>query len=228
MRKIVQVVSVDTGNFEAVQCILLQRKCSIVVFVHSAELREYVLQIKNDFRKLVDTDSYQVQPVDYHDILSTLLDIAYLYRESEVHFAPCSSNQIMVTAFCMAAQYSESILHLTVLGKPADSQYHLVDLFPKKRQMLTKPKKNILKQILSKPNEQITSNKELGSRTDLEASSISEHVRDLRDAGYVEVQKHGRRRITRITALGKVILKIAQQWQENDSTWDTTRIQQTC
>ncbi|TXT54953.1 MAG: hypothetical protein BAJATHORv1_50206 [Candidatus Thorarchaeota archaeon] len=229
MKQAVQIVPLESENEAIIRSLVWQRRCNYLVLVHDHELRELALNIKGEFDSLADTTTCQVQPFDYHDILANLLEIALIYRDYDLHFSPCTKNQIMVVAFSMAAQFSNSRLHLlSQQSTHSKLPVQILDLTLVTRQKLTEPKKNILKQLLDECGGHVKSLRELGTRAELAASSISEHIRDLIEAGYVQVKRTGRTKTTWITQLGKVILRIAQQWQDNDMTWDAKRFHQIC
>jgi DNA-binding MarR family transcriptional regulator len=80
--------------------------------------------------------------------------------------------------------------------------------------ILTEPKKIIL-QRLEDCGGAVDSQRELGSRADLKASSISKHLNDLEDAGYIIRIDHGRKTRVEITNLGRIVFNLKTFRQEN-------------
>jgi DNA-binding transcriptional ArsR family regulator len=86
--------------------------------------------------------------------------------------------------------------------------------------LLTEPKRKILRR-LEEIGGVAKSQRELGSRVDLGASSISRHLNSLDEAGYISRGQEGRKSTVEITNLGRIVLNLktirkANVWGSNE------------
>lgn len=212
MTKRVQIATVGKYETGRLNFILIRKEWHRLVLLHTETTKEQARFIKQQVERNIPVDLVPVEPWDYHDVLAKALDTAYTHREYELGFNPSLGTRVMTSALLMAAMFTNSPVYLVKEenGEPVG----IVDVLPIKRTMLTKPKKNILKKLLSEKGDCVSSQKELGTRIRLGASTISGHVRDLEEAGYIQRFKKPAGNVLCITDLGRIVLRVAQHWKE--------------
>ncbi|MBS3793990.1 MAG: MarR family transcriptional regulator [Candidatus Thorarchaeota archaeon] len=207
----VQIATVGKHETGRLQFVLYRKESDKLIMLHTETTRTQAESIKEKVETRLPVELVSVEPWDYHDVLGNALDAAYRNRACELRFNPSLGTRVMTSALIMAAMFTNSPVYLVKEeeGKPVD----VVDVLPIRRTMLTQPKKNILNKLLSE-RDCVSSQRELGSRTSLAASTISGHVRDLEDAGYVNRSKGPEGNVICITDLGRIVLRVAQHWKE--------------
>jgi DNA-binding MarR family transcriptional regulator len=211
MSEKVQIATVGKHETGRLEFVLYRTESDKLIILHTETTKKQAKNIKEKVEKRLPVELVNVEPWDYHDVLGKALDVAYRNRNCDLRFNPSLGTRVMTSALIMAAMFTNSPVYLVKEqnGKPVD----IVEVLPIRRTMLTEPKKNILKKLLSE-GDCVPSQKELGSRTSLAASTISGHVRDLEDAGYISRSKGSEGNVICITNLGRIVLRVAQHWKE--------------
>ncbi len=155
----------------------------------------------------------KVLPWDYHDVLSTILEIVTNHEDYAIEYGISCGTRVMTTAAYLAALFTDSPVYF-VKNPYADEIEGIIEVQPVSVALLTKPKKRILNGLESQGGS-VNSQRDLGSRVELGASSISKHVTDLDAAGYISRSQNGQKRPIEITNLGRIVLNLKTFRKDN-------------
>jgi uncharacterized membrane protein len=207
----VQIASLGKYEIRRLKFVLFRMKSDKVVIIHSDLSEENAQQIQKEIGGELSVSLQKVDPWNYGEILATALNVAYENRKHRLSFNASLGTRVMTAALLMAGAYSKSPVYLV---KEIENQASgIIELQPLKRMMLTTPKKNILKLIIKHKDKQILQ-KHLPSRASLSASTISGHVGELEQAGYIEKSSTRDGNMLSITNLGQIVLRAARYWKE--------------
>ena len=162
--------------------------------------------VKRHETKQVPVISRKVPPWDYHAVLSTILEVVSEHEDYDIEFNVSCGTRVMTAAAYRAALFVDSPVFF-VMNPDEEEIGDIIMVQPVSVAMLTEPKKKILKR-LDELGGEIDSQKNLGSRTDLGASSISKHLNLLDAAGYISRTRNGHRTRVVITDLGRIVLNL--------------------
>jgi len=160
--------------------------------------------IKKQEANQVPVISKKVQPWEYHEVLSAILEIASKHEDYEIEYGISCGTRVMTTAAYLAALLTDSPVYF-VKNPYEDEIGGIIEVLPVSRALLTEPKRKILNGLESQGGS-VNSQRDLGSRVSLRAGSISKHVKELCAAGYVSRGQSGREKTIEITDLGKIVL----------------------
>lgn len=212
MPETIQIATIGKYQTGRLEFVLYRKEWSRLVILHTEITKENAEAIKKEAEEHLPVELVQVKPWDYHDVLGTALDVAYNKRNCELGFNPSLGTRVMTSALIMAAMFTNSPVYL--VKEDGGEPVGIVEVLPIKRTMLTEPKKNILKKLQSPETGCVSSQRELGTRVSLAASTISGHVRDLEEAGYIQRSREPKGNVICITDLGQIVLRVAQHWKE--------------
>jgi CRISPR locus-related DNA-binding protein len=170
---------------------------------NSDELKEITARMK---RAGIPVIAKRVDPWGYHKILNGILEIVLEHSEYEIEFNISCGTRVMTSAAQMAALFIDSTVYF-VTEKDGDVMGEIAQVEPISVSMLTEPKKNILSELVDLGGS-VDSQKKLGTRTSLRASSISKHLKELERAGYISRELHNRQKSVEITGLGRTVLQL--------------------
>ena len=213
MGKVVHIATMGFHRTQRVDYVIRNCGGNKLVILHSDDTKENAEAVKADIEKSFAVELRPVKPWDYYDILATALEVVYQHRDWEIRFNPSLGTRVMTAALVMAAAYVSAKMYLVI--EVEGEEEGVIEIEPIKRETLQKPKKRILEKIVQAGG-CISSQKDLGSRMSLGASSISRHVNMLLDWGYIEKRKTdgtGKKEIC-ITRLGRVVLELSKHWRK--------------
>ena len=156
--------------------------------------------------RMIPVISRKVPPWNYHEILSVILEIVAEHEDYCVEYNVSCGTRIMTTAAYLAALFTDSSVFF-VMNPDKERIGDLIEVQPVSVTLLSEPKRLILCKI-SESGGSIKSQRVLGKRTDLKASSISKHLKSLEDAGYIRRSHSGRKTQVEITNLGRIVLNL--------------------
>jgi len=163
--------------------------------------------------KMVPVISRKVPPWDYHEILSTILKVVSEHEDYDIEFNISCGTRVMTAAAYLAALFADAPVFFVV--DPDEEEIgDVIMVQPVSVVMLSEPKRKIL-QRLNALGGKSDSQKSLGSRTDLGASSISKHLNSLNAAGYISRSQSGRKTRVEITNLGQIVLNLKTFRKDN-------------
>ncbi|MCF2136438.1 MAG: DUF6293 family protein [Candidatus Thorarchaeota archaeon] len=187
-----------------------------LVLLHSEDTKDNAEAVKEEIEKAFTVELRPVDPWDYYDVLATALEIVLEHQGWEIRFNPSLGTRVMTAALVMAAAYINAKLYLVIEIQGEEKGVREIE--PIKREKLQTPKRKILEKLIEAGG-CVESQKDLGSRMELGASSISRHVNMLRDWGYItkDPRTGSEKKGICITKLGRVVLGLSKHWKENDS-----------
>jgi len=157
-------------------------------------------------RKMTPVIARKVPPWDYHEVLSTILEIVSEHEDYRIEYNISCGTRVMTTAAYLAALFTDSPVYF-VMYPGKNKIGDIIKVQPVSVTLLSEPKKIILNKI-EESGGSIKSQRVLGRRTDLKASSISKHLKSLEDAGYIRRSHNGRKTMVETTNLGKIVLNL--------------------
>ncbi len=210
---ILHIANVGIYANERIDHVLIRRGADKVILVYTEVNRKEVSQIREKLKEyLIPVDLVYVEPFDYEQVLSRILEEIAKHSDYRVEFNVSCGTRIMTAASCMAAVLVGSPVHF-VCQDGDELPGKLVTVHPLPRAMLTKPKKNILDRLVELGGT-VNSQAELGTRVGLGVASISKHIKDLEQFNYVKRNKEKGKNKVVITDLGRVILQLKQARKE--------------
>ena len=205
----VQIATLGIYANDRVEQVVMKKSTDKVIIVHTQENTSEAEALRGRFSAHgVECECIEVHPWNYEKILTALLDQVLKHPDDEIEFNGSCGTRVMTAAVHMAALIIDAPLYLVV--RPDDNAPgEVVELRPVPVSMLSAPKKEILRRLIEKGG-RVESQRELGSRTELGASSISKHISDLVRARYVRRERHGTKKAIVITDLGRMVFRLKQ------------------
>jgi CRISPR locus-related DNA-binding protein len=197
-----------------VEHVITKRGADKIAIIYTEKNEEDLESIKKRHEtKQVPVISRKVPPWDYHEVLSTILEVVHEHEDYEIEFNISCGTRVMSAAAYMAAMFADAPVFF-VMDPDKEEIGDIIMVQPVSAVMLTEPKRKIL-QRLKELGGKSNSQKALGSRTDLKASSISKHLNSLDEAGYISRCQNGRKTRVEITNLGRIVLELKTFRKDN-------------
>ncbi|MBY8998477.1 MAG: CRISPR locus-related DNA-binding protein [Candidatus Thorarchaeota archaeon] len=197
-----------------VEHVITKRGADKIAIIYTERNEEDLEGIKERHEtKMVPVISRKVPPWDYHEVLSTILEVVSEHEDYEIEFNISCGTRVMTVAAYLAALFSDAPVFF-VVDPDKEEIGDVIMVQPVSVVMLSQPKKKIL-QRLDELGGKSDSQKSLGSRTDLGASSISKHLNSLDAAGYISRSQSGRKTCVEITNLGRIVMNLKTFRKDN-------------
>ncbi len=194
---------------ERITHVVMKRGADRVIIFYTEKNKAQISDIREQFEGFrIPVESIFVKAWSYNDILVAMLDVVKRHEGWEIEFNGSCGTRSMTAATYAAAILTDSPVYLVTESDESVID-ELIEVKPVSVTVLTSLKRRILEKIESLGGS-VSSNKELGTKTDLGLSSVSKHLRALARAGYVEQSRVGGKKVTRITELGRAVLRIKQ------------------
>ncbi len=210
-KKIVQIATLGIYANERVRYVSLKRQADEIVLLYSPENKEQMEEIVRLYKQdRLPIEVVCVKAWKYESILAEILELIVKKQKKNHIFEfniSCGTTPMRVACH-MAAVLTHSQVHF-VSEKDGDLVGELETAQPLSFSQLTTPKKNILMHLVDEGG-CIKSQRELGSRVNLHASSISRHVKDLMKFGYLTTITKSGKNMIQITDLGRAIIRLKQ------------------
>ena len=205
-RKTIHIASLGFHRTQRVDYVIRHVGGNKLVILYSEQNFEQAEAVKDDICQTFTVELKKVDPWDYYDVLNKALEVVLDHFEWNIAFNPSLGTRVMTAALVMAAAYINAPIYLVVESDGEEKGIRKIK--PIKREKLTAPKKKILETIISMGGK-IASAKELGTRVELGASTISGHLKDLREWRYISSKINQ----ISITNLGKTVFRLAKHWE---------------
>jgi CRISPR locus-related DNA-binding protein len=190
-----------------VEHVITKRGADKIAIIYTERNEEDLQGIKERHAtKRVPVVSRKVPPWDYHEVLSAILEIVTEHEDYDIEFNISCGTRVMTAAAYLAALFTDSPVYF-VIDPDKDEIGDVLKVQPISVVLLSEPKKKILKR-LEELGGSSKSQRDLGSRVELGASSISKHLNSLDEAGYISRSQNGRKSSVEITNLGRIVLNL--------------------
>ncbi len=214
MRKRLHIATLGLHQNILVEYVITRRGADKVAIIYTDENKEYLRGLEKRLgEKQVPVISSKVQPWEYYEVLSEILEIVAEHEDYNIEYNGSCGTRIMTSALYLAALFTDSPVYF-VKDPGAELKGDIIKVQPVSVALLTEPKKLIL-QKLEECGGSVDTQRELGSRADLKASSISKHLNDLEDAGYIIRRDYGTKTRVEITNLGRIVFNLKTFRQGN-------------
>jgi CRISPR locus-related DNA-binding protein len=216
LKKRLHIATLGLYHNKLVEHVITRRGADKIVIIYT-EKNEEDLQgiIERHETNMVPVISRKVPPWDYHEVLSTILEVVSQHQEYDIEYNVSCGTRVMTAAAYLAALFTDSPVYF-VMDPDKDEIGDIIEVQPVSVSLLTEPKKNILQRLVELGGSS-NSQRDLGSRVDLGASSISKHLNSLNAAGYISRCQQGRKTCVEITNLGRIVLNIKNY--RKDTLW---------
>lgn len=207
MRKRLHVATLGLYYNLLVEHVIAKRGADKIAIIYTERNERDFDRIRKDNEsKGVPVVAKKVLPWDYHDVLSGILEIVSEHEGYDIEYNISCGTRVMTTAAYLAALFTDSPVFF-VTNPDEEKIGDIIMVEPFSVAMLTEPKRRILKR-LEEMGGATKSQRVLGSRTDLGASSISKHLNSLDAAGYITRRRSGRKTLVGLTNLGRIVLNL--------------------
>ena len=207
MRKRLHIATLGVHHNILVEYVITRRGADKVALIYTERNEEDLAAIRQEIEgNLVEVIPKKVLPWDYHNVLSTILEIVVENEEYEIEYNVSCGTRVMTAAAYLAALFTDSPVYF-VKSTELEEIGDIIMVQPVSVALLSEPKKLILRKI-EEGGGAFDSQSKLGTRADLKASSISKHLNTLEDAGYITRKRHGRKTRVEITNLGRIVLNL--------------------
>ena len=214
LKKRLHIATLGLYHNMLVEHVITRRGADKIAIIYTERNEEDLEGIrKRHETKQVPVISRKVPPWDYHEVLSTILEVVTEHEDYDVEFNVSCGTRVMTAAAYLAALFADSPVFF-VMNPDQEEIGDIIMVQPVSVALLSKPKKEILKR-LDELGGKTDSQKALGSRTDLGASSISKHLNSLDAAGYISRKPSGRKTCVEITNLGRIVLNLKTFRKDN-------------
>ncbi len=195
---------------ERIEHMVMKRGADKVVLFYTERNKDEVKEFVSRFSRAgIPTETVIIPPWDFQMILAKILETIVENEEyDEIEFNASCGTRVMTAASYVAAVHSDAML-LVISEDETTVLKEIIEIQPFSKITLTRPKRRILEQLVELGGT-VYSQKELGTRAELEASSISRHVRDLEQVGNITRKRMGRQKLISITPLGRIVLRTRQ------------------
>ena len=207
MRKRLHIATLGLYQNILVEYVITRRGADKVAIIYTVgnerDLDGIMVRLEEN---MIPVISRKVPPWNYHEVLSGILEIVSDHEDYDIEYNISCGTRVMTTAADLAALFTDSPVYFVMYpGKQRIGD--IIEVQPVSVALLSEPKKKILKR-LEECGGMLNSQRELGSRADLKASSISKHLNSLDAAGYIKRTQRGRKTRVEITNLGKIVLNL--------------------
>lgn len=197
-----------------VEYVITKRGADKIAIIYTEKNEEELEEIiEHHETNRVPVISRKVPPWDYHEVLSTILEVVSEHEDYDIEFNISCGTRVMTSAAYLAALFTDSPVYF-VINPDKENIGDVLKVQPISVSLLSEPKKKILRRL-----EEIggiaKSQRDLGSRVDLGASSISKHLNALHEAGYITRSQDGRKSSVEITNLGRIVLNLKAFRKDN-------------
>ncbi len=214
LKKRLHIATLGLYHNILVEHVITRRGADKIAIIYTEGNEDDLDDIKRRHKtRRVPVISRKVPPWDYHEILSAILEVVHEHENYEIEFNISCGTRVMTAAAYMAAMFADAPVFF-VMNPDKDEIGDIITVQPVSVAMLSEPKRKILQRLIELGGKS-KSQKALGSRTDLGASSISKHLNSLEAAGYILRYHDGRKTCVEITNLGKIVLKLKTFRKEN-------------
>jgi len=207
-RKTVHITTVGLREIGRVAFAISHEGASAIVLICTPESAEHADRVSREIKSMggQQVEIVRVDGWHYDEVLAAALRYAVRYQKKgfSVVFNPSLGTRVMTSALVMAASLLERPLLLIreEQGKPQET----IRVEPYQRRRLSPQKTKILRRLRNGPKSQ----KELGTRSELHASTISGHVKQLKEWGLVTTRRENRRVMVKMTPLGEIVLLLSE------------------
>jgi DNA-binding transcriptional ArsR family regulator len=214
LRKRLHIATLGLYRNLLVEHLIGIRGADRIAIIYTKENKEDLQRIKTLNEEIgIPVIPQLVDPWDYFDVLSGILEVVSKNDAFDIEYNISCGTRVMTAAAFKAALITDSPVFFVT--SPEDIEIgDVIQIEPASVSILTQPKREILRR-LEELGGAVESQKELGSRVDLGASSISRHVNALCDAGYVMKHQGGRKQYLEITELGRIVLNLKRFRRNN-------------
>lgn len=204
LAKRLHIATLGLYRNQLVEHVITKRGADKIAIIYTEKNEEYLEGlVKRLESNKIPIITKKVPPWKYHEVLSAILEIVSKHEDHKIEYGISCGTRVMTTAAYLAALFTDSPVYF-VKNPYADEIEEIIEVQPFSVALLTKPKKKILNGLESHGGS-VNSQKDLGSRVELGAGSISRHVKELCDAGYVTRKHDGKKKTIEITNLGKIV-----------------------
>lgn len=197
-----------------VEYVITKRGADKIAIIYTEKNEEELEQIiEHHESNRVPVISRKVPPWDYHEVLSTILEVVSEHEDYDIEFNISCGTRVMTSAAYLAALFTDSPVYF-VINPDKENIGDVLKVQPISVSLLSEPKKKILRR-LEEIGGVARSQRDLGSRVDLGASSISKHLNALHEAGYITRSQDGRKSSVEITNLGRIVLNLKAFRKDN-------------
>jgi len=187
-----------------VEYVLAKRGADKIAIIYTEQNEDYLTELLLRLESnRVPVITKMVPPWDYHKVLSAIYEIISKHEDHSIEYGISCGTRVMTSAAYLAAFFTDSPVFFVKNPYP-DEIEGIIEVKPFSQSILTAPKRKILNGLESQGGS-VNSQKDIGSRVELGAGSISRHVKDLCSAGYVCRKKIGTTNTIEITDLGKIV-----------------------
>jgi len=216
LKKRLHIATLGLYHNELVEHVITRRGADKIVIIYTEKNEEDVRGIiERHQTKMVPVIAKKVPPWDYHEVLSAILEVVSEHEDYDIEYNVSCGTRVMTAAAYLAALFTDSPVYF-VQDPYQDEVGDIIEVQPVSVVLLTEPKKKIL-QRLNELGGSANSQRDLGSRVELGASSISKHLNSLSAAGYISRCQKGRKTCVEITNLGKIVLNL--KTYRKDTMW---------
>jgi CRISPR locus-related DNA-binding protein len=190
-----------------VSYVVTRRGADKVALFYTDENIRHLENVKRDFvEDRIPVIECKVNPWAFEEILAQILVVVSDHMDYEFEFHASCGTRVMSAAIQMAALLTESPV-LFVEMKPGQELGEIIEITPSSLDTLSSRKRNLLESILELGGTGITQ-KDLIKEMEIERAGVSKHLKELRQAKFIEIVDERRPRKYGITYLGRVILSI--------------------
>jgi len=218
LKKRLHIATLGLYHNKLVEHVITRRGADKIVIIYT-EKNEDDLQgiIERHETNMVPVISRKVPPWDYHEVLSSILEIVSEHKDYDIEYNVSCGTRVMTAAAYLAALFTDSPVYF-VKDPDKEEIGDIIEVQPVSVALLTEPKKKIL-QRLDELGGTTNSQRDLGTRVELGASSISKHLNTLDAAGYISRSQQGRKTCVEITNLGRIVLNF--KTYRKDTIWSS-------
>ncbi len=216
LKKRLHIATLGLYHNQLVEHVITRRGADKIAIIYT-EKNEEDLQaiIERHQTKMVPVIAREVPAWDYHEVLSTILQIVSEHENYDIEYNISCGTRVMTAAAYLAALFTDSPVYF-VQDPDKEEIGDIIEVQPVSVVLLTEPKKKIL-QRLEELGGSSNSQRDLGTRVELGASSISKHLNNLNAAGYITRCQQGRKTCVEITNLGRIVLNL--KTYRKDTVW---------
>ncbi|MHA2207396.1 MAG: HFX_2341 family transcriptional regulator domain-containing protein [Candidatus Thorarchaeota archaeon] len=207
LKKRLHIATLGLYRNALVERVIAKRGADKIAIIYTDQNEEDLKRITSEKKaKGIPVISQKVKPWDYKNILSEILTIVSNHEDYDIEFNISCGTRVMTAATYRASLFTDSSVYL-MSDPPGQENGEMIEIEPLSDALLTKPKRNILTRLkeLGGASE---SQKDLGTRAELGASSISKHLNSLGAAGYILRDQCGGRTRVELTDLGRIVLNL--------------------
>ncbi len=209
LTEILHIATLGLFANERIHHLIARRRVDSVAFIYTEENKEEVETYRQKYESMsIPVFLREVDPWDFEGIMASILEVVAEVDTEEIEYNLSCGTRVMTSAALMAALVTESKVFF-FSEKDGDA---LGEVIPYNLETIAKlgdGKRRLLAALSMQKNSCGTQN-DLINELGIRRAGVSRHLKELTEAGYVDIVEENRPKVYALTKLGEVVLRLKE------------------